>query len=54
MSTESVNANTTKVVWGFEGHMDYPSNIMLLFMDMEEMLGGDLQTGLDNLKKNLE
>ncbi len=54
MLTESINANTTKVVWAFEGHMDYPSNIMLLFMDMEEMLGGDLQTGLDNLKKNLD
>jgi len=54
MTVESVSGGATKVNWGFEGHMDYPSNIMLLFMDMEEMLGNDFQTGLDNLKDILE
>lgn len=44
----------TKVVWGFEGQMDYPSNILLLFMDFDQMLGPQLQTGLDNLKIILE
>ena len=29
-------------------------NIMLLFMDMDEMLGSDLETGLENLKQLLE
>lgn len=54
MVTESVSQNTTKVKWGFDGKMEYPMNLMLLFMDMEEMLGNDLQTGLDRLKMNLE
>jgi uncharacterized protein YndB with AHSA1/START domain len=54
LSVESMANGHTKVDWGFKGHMAYPSNIMLLFMDMEEMLGNDLQKGLNNLKGNLE
>ena len=54
MITEAVSDNQTKVKWGFDGKMDYPMNLMLLFMDMEEMLGGDLQSGLEKLKLNLE
>jgi uncharacterized protein YndB with AHSA1/START domain len=54
MSVESISPTITKVDWAFEGHMAYPSNIMLLFMDMEEILGNDLQHGLDNLKEILE
>jgi len=54
MTTESVSADQTKVKWGFEGHMSYPSNIMLLFMDMEEMLGNDFSYGLEKLKANME
>ncbi len=54
MTTESLSDNSTKVKWGFNGHMAYPMNLMLLFMNMEEMLGNDLQQGLDNLKTVLE
>ncbi len=54
MITESVSDTQTKVKWGFSGHMKYPMNIWMLFLDFEEMIGGDLQTGLDNLKKVLE
>ncbi len=55
MITESIDSNQTKVIWGgFEGHMDYPTNLMLVFMDFEKMLGDDLQTGLDKLKIILE
>lgn len=46
--------NMTTVKWGFVGESPYPMNIMMLFMDMEEMLGPDLQKGLDNLKVVLE
>lgn len=52
--TEAVSDTQTKVKWGFKGSMNYPMNLMLLFMDMEDMLGKDLQGGLDNLKKVLE
>lgn len=54
MTTETINENQTKVVWGFSGHMNYPMNFMLLFMDMEEIIGGDLETGLRDLKAILE
>jgi len=54
MTTTSVNGDQTKVTWGFSGHMNYPMNIMLLFMDMEKMIGGDLETGLRDLKTILE
>ncbi len=54
MTTTSFSEQRTKVTWGFSGHMDYPMNILFLFMDFERMIGDDLQTGLDNLKVVLE
>lgn len=54
MVTESVSGDQTIVKWGFRGHMDYPMNIMFLFMDMEEMIGADLEMGLTKLKTLLE
>ena len=51
---EAVNDSVTITKWGFYGKMKYPMNMMLLFMDMEEMLGGQLQEGLDNLKVILD
>jgi hypothetical protein len=54
MTTDPVDENQTKVVWGFTSKMAYPMNIMLLFMNMEKMIGNDLSTGLANLKRILE
>ena len=54
MTTEPIVDNQTKVKWGFRGKMKYPMNLMLIAMNMDKMLGNDLQTGLVNLKKNLE
>ncbi|MCI2285491.1 SRPBCC family protein [Colwellia sp. MSW7] len=54
MATIAMAEQQTKVVWGFEGHMDYPTNLMLAFMDFEKIIGDDLQTGLDKLKIILE
>jgi len=54
MTTEAAGNNTTVVEWGFFGKMQYPMNLMLLFMDMDEMLGPDLEKGLKSLKDNLE
>jgi len=54
MTTESVSENQTKVKWGFSGHMKYPMNLMMLFMNFEKMIGDDLQTGLNKLKTELE
>lgn len=53
-ATESVDSNSTIIKWGFDGKISYPMNIMLLWMNMEEMLGPDLEKGLQNLKEILE
>lgn len=54
MITEAVDNNSTKVSWGFEGSMNYPMNVMKLFMNMEKAIGNDFSTGLNNLKTLLE
>jgi len=50
MTTDSLAENQTKVKWNFNSHMPYPMNLMCLFMNMDKMVGDDLQTGLNNLK----
>jgi len=54
MSIKTGSENKTKVIWGMSGTMDYPMNLMLLFMDLEKMLNEDLDVGLRNLKAELE
>ena len=54
MITEALSENQTRVTWGFEGKMPRPMNLMLLFMDMEQLIGEDYETGLANLKTVLE
>ncbi len=54
MITNPVSENQTTVKWGFNGKMDYPFNIFLLMMDMEDMIGKDLEKGLSNLKGVME
>lgn len=54
ITTTTVNDNQTSVHWEFNGKMKYPTNLMLLFMNMEKMVGGDLDKGLQNLKSILE
>ncbi|GGP47969.1 polyketide cyclase [Shewanella algicola] len=54
MTTEALQTNQTKVDWGFTGHLNYPMNLMFLFVDFETMIGADLQQGLDTLKVILE
>ena len=54
MTTETAGAGNTKVTWGFDSKMNYPMNIMLLFMNMDKMFGADFATGLSNLKAILE
>lgn len=54
MSTEMVSENQTKVKWGINGIIPYPINLMLPFMKMDQMIGDDLQKGLENLKVKME
>lgn len=54
IALEALSETQTKVKWGFNSSMPYPMNIMRVVMNMEKMLGDDLQTGLNNLKNILE
>ena len=53
-TTEATSENSTVVTWGFNGKMPYPMNLMLLFLDFDEMLGKDFDSGLSKLKAILE
>jgi hypothetical protein len=46
--------STTNVTWGFNSTMPYPSNLMMAFIDFEEMIGKDYEKGLIRLKTLLE
>jgi hypothetical protein len=54
MTTEAAGSNATKVGWGFESKMNYPMNVMKLFMNMDKSVGNDFEIGLKNLKEVLE
>ncbi|HEX8563588.1 MAG TPA: SRPBCC family protein [Flavobacterium sp.] len=54
MTTEMVSPVQTKVAWSFQSETPFPMNAMMLFMDMDEMLGGDMAISLQNLKQILE
>ncbi|MDQ8014523.1 MAG: hypothetical protein REI96_18890 [Flavobacterium nitrogenifigens] len=54
MSTEPISENQTKVKWGISGVIPYPTNIMLPLLRMDQMIGNDLQKGLENLKDKME
>jgi len=53
IATEDAGGGT-KVRWAFMGKSNYMMKVMHLFMDMDKMIGDDLNTGLTNLKAVLE
>lgn len=53
-STEAVSPEETKVSWVYNSGMDWPMNFMLLFLDMDKLVGNDIQTSLSALKATLE
>jgi len=50
----ATDSNSTTLTWNFKGDMSYPFNVMQLFMSMEDMLGNDIEQGLNNVKAILE
>lgn len=52
MTTEALTEHSTKMTWGLYGSNPYPRNIMNLIIG--GMLGKDIDTSLNNLKKLLE
>ncbi|WP_222984451.1 SRPBCC family protein [Flagellimonas meishanensis] len=54
LTTEEIDASTTRVTWGFSGKNKFPMSIMMLFMNMDKMVGKDFEEGLSSLKQTLE
>lgn len=54
MITEQVTPNVTKFIWGYDGKMNYPSNLLMLFMDFETLIGDEFEKSLLSLKIILE
>lgn len=52
--TQSVAEQQTKVTWTYNSGMDWPMNFMLLFLDMDKLVGNDIQESLTKVKSNLE
>ncbi|AFD06495.1 SRPBCC family protein [Solitalea canadensis] len=53
-STERVSEYQTRLRWGMTSQMNYPMNLMLLLMNVDKMLGNDMQQSLVKLKGILE
>ena len=49
LAVEPTDSGVT-ITWGFDQPADFMTKVMTLFMDMDEMLGGDFAEGLVNLK----
>jgi hypothetical protein len=54
LTTGPVSDAKTNVKWTFNSSMKYPANVVLMFMNMDKILGRDLETSLTNLKVILE
>ena len=54
MTFAEVGTYQTEIVWGFDGKIAYPMNLMIPMMGIEEMIGNNFQTGLNNLKRLLD
>jgi hypothetical protein len=52
--TEPLSTDQTRVTWAMNSKMRYPMNIILMFINMDKMLGKDIETSLVTLKGNLE
>ena len=44
----------TKLVWEFNSGMPWPKNITLLFMDMNKIIGNDIEATLEKIKLKTE
>jgi hypothetical protein len=54
IKVENLGNMQTKVTWVFMGDNEFPSNLFMLFYDLEKAVGRDFEEGLKNLKVLLE
>jgi hypothetical protein len=52
--TEILSDSKTRIPWIYRGGMKRPMNIMLLFLDMDKLVGNDIKASLEMLKRQLE
>jgi hypothetical protein len=52
--TQPLTAGQTQVTWVFTNKMKYPMNLVCLVMNMDEMLGGDMETSLKTLQQQFD
>lgn len=52
--TMTPEAGATRLTWAMEGPSNLMFKVMSIFLDMDEMIGGDFETGLARMKSNLE
>jgi hypothetical protein len=54
LRTEAISETQTKLKWVYNSGMDWPMNFMLLFMDMDKIIGTDMAQSLSNIKAIVE
>ncbi|WP_374172739.1 SRPBCC family protein [Flavobacterium tructae] len=54
MQTETLAGNQTKLIWIYNSGMNWPKNFMLLFFDMDKIIGADVEESLTNIKTIVE
>lgn len=54
LSTIPLSPTQTKIIWIYNSGMDWPMNFVLLFVDMDKIIGTDIAESLANIKIHLE
>lgn len=54
LTTETLSPDSTRLKWVYNSGMNWPANLVLLFMDMEKVIGPDLTETMLNIKTVLE
>lgn len=54
IDTRPAPGGATHLRWSFEGTRNYMMKVMRVVVNMDKMLGGDMETSLSTLKNNLE
>ncbi|WP_074612459.1 SRPBCC family protein [Pedobacter steynii] len=54
IAAKALSPNSTKLTWIYNSGMNWPVNFVLLFMDMDKIIGNDIAESLRNMKHRLE
>jgi hypothetical protein len=50
----NTTGDNTEVTWGMNGTNPFPMNVMMMFMDLEGMIGSQYEVGLERVKTRCE